>query len=121
MVFENIAHHFGERWATFFFIIGYCVLLGSQRSCRYWNMMNNDGTTKSKPAVPNSIPPTVPTPTEILPFAPTPCANIKGSIPNTIVMEVIKIGRSLAIHHLIYKGLVLQLVSGALRDDDSLR
>ncbi|MCF2602126.1 hypothetical protein JQM84_00155 [Parabacteroides distasonis] len=29
MVFENIAHHFGERWATFFFTIGnktgYCV------------------------------------------------------------------------------------------------
>ena len=39
------------------------------------------------------MPPTVPTPTEMLPLAPTPCANISGNMPKIIVSEVIKIGR----------------------------
>lgn len=58
--------------------------------------MNNDGTTKSNPIVPNNMPPTVLTPTEILPLAPTPCANISGNMPKIIVMEVIRIGRKRA-------------------------
>lgn len=48
---------------------------------------------KSKAIVPMSIPPTVPTPIEMFPLAPTPVENIKGSIPNIMVSEVIKIGR----------------------------
>ena len=43
--------------------------------------------------VPINIPPTVPTPIEMLPLAPTPLANISGSIPNIIVSEVMRIGR----------------------------
>ena len=59
--------------------------------------MNNDGTTKSNPIVPNNMPPTVLTPTEIFPLAPTPCANISGNMPKIIVMEVIRIGRKRAL------------------------
>ena len=43
-----------------------------------------------------SIPPTVPTPMEILPLAPTPVANIIGNIPKIIVNDVIKIALNLA-------------------------
>ena len=59
-------------------------------------MMNNTGTTNSNAIVPMSIPPTVPTPMEMLPFAPTPVANIKGNIPNIIVSDVIKMALNLA-------------------------
>ena len=58
--------------------------------------MNNTGTTNSNAIVPMSIPPTVPTPMEMLPFAPTPVANINGNIPNIIVSDVIKIALNLA-------------------------
>ncbi len=47
----------------------------------------------SKPRVPNSIPPTTQTPIVRLPLVPTPEANIRGSIPIIIVIEVIRIGR----------------------------
>ena len=43
-----------------------------------------------------SIPPTVPTPMEILPLAPTPVANIIGNIPKIIVNDVIKMALNLA-------------------------
>ena len=43
-----------------------------------------------------SIPPTVPTPMEMLPLAPTPVANIIGNIPKIIVNDVIKIALNLA-------------------------
>ena len=43
--------------------------------------------------VPMNIPPTVPTPREMLPLAPAPLANIMGSRPKIIVNEVIRIGR----------------------------
>ena len=43
-----------------------------------------------------SIPPTVPTPMEMLPLAPTPVANIIGNIPKIIVKDVIKMALSLA-------------------------
>ena len=46
--------------------------------------------------VPMSIPPTVPTPMEMLPLAPTPVANIIGNIPKIIVKDVIKIALNLA-------------------------
>ena len=46
--------------------------------------------------VPMSIPPTVPTPMEMLPLAPTPVANIIGNIPKIIVNDVIKIALNLA-------------------------
>ena len=46
--------------------------------------------------VPMSIPPTVPTPMEMLPLAPTPVANIIGNIPKIIVKDVIKMALSLA-------------------------
>ena len=59
--------------------------------------MKRAGTTYSKATVPNSIPPTVHTPTEILPLAPTPWANIRGNMPKTIVNEVIRIGRTRAL------------------------
>ena len=52
--------------------------------------MNNNAS------VPNKSPPTVPTPTDMLPLAPTPVANIKGNIPNTIVADVIMMGRNRA-------------------------
>ncbi len=68
------------------------LLLGIMRSWMYWNITKKIGTIKSKASVPNNRPPTVPTPTEILPLAPTPDANISGNIPNTIVAEVIIIG-----------------------------
>ena len=55
--------------------------------------MNSGGTINNNAIVPISIPPTVPTPMEIFPFAPTPVANISGSIPNIIVSDVINIGR----------------------------
>ena len=58
----------------------------------YWNITKKTGTIKSNASVPNNNPPTVPTPTEILPLAPTPDANINGNIPNTIVAEVMMIG-----------------------------
>ena len=40
--------------------------------------------------------PTVPTPMEMFPLAPTPLANINGSIPNIIVRDVMRIGLSRA-------------------------
>lgn len=43
-----------------------------------------------------SIPPTVPTPMEMLPLAPTPVANIIGNMPKIIVNDVIRIGLNLA-------------------------
>ena len=43
-----------------------------------------------------SIPPTVPTPMEMLPLAPTPVANIIGNIPKIIVNDVIKMALNLA-------------------------
>ena len=43
-----------------------------------------------------SIPPTVPTPMEILPLAPTPVANIIGNIPKIIVNDVIKMALNLS-------------------------
>ena len=46
--------------------------------------------------VPMSIPPTVPTPMEMLPLAPTPVANIIGNIPKIIVNDVIKMALNLA-------------------------
>lgn len=59
--------------------------------------MNSGGTTKSRVTVPSSIPPTVPTPTDMFPLAPTPLANISGSIPNTMVSEVMSMGRRRAL------------------------
>ena len=47
---------------------------------------------KKQGTVPTSIPPTVPTPMDILPLAPTPVANIMGNIPKIIVSDVISIG-----------------------------
>ena len=55
--------------------------------------MNNAGTITSRARVPISIPPTVPTPIEMLPFAPTPLANMSGIIPKIIVSDVMRIGR----------------------------
>ena len=46
--------------------------------------------------VPMSIPPTVPTPMEMLPLAPTPVANIIGNIPKIIVKDVIKMALNLS-------------------------
>ncbi len=69
------------------------VLLGMTFSSIHWKTINKAGTMKSSATVPINIPPTVPTPTEILPLAPTPVANIMGSIPNIMVSEVIRIGR----------------------------
>ena len=43
-----------------------------------------------------SIPPTVPTPMEMLPLAPTPVANIIGNIPKIIVNDVIKMALNLS-------------------------
>lgn len=43
-----------------------------------------------------SIPPTVPTPMEMLPLAPTPVANIIGNIPKIIVKDVIKMALNLS-------------------------
>ena len=59
--------------------------------------MNSGGTTKSRVTVPSSIPPIVPTPTDMFPLAPTPLANISGSIPNTMVSEVMSMGRRRAL------------------------
>ena len=58
--------------------------------------MKSAGTTMIRARVPISIPPTVPTPIEMFPFAPTPLANIRGSIPKIIVSDVMRIGRSRA-------------------------
>ena len=44
-----------------------------------------------------NIPPTVPTPMEMFPLAPTPLANMSGSIPKIIVRDVIRIGLSRAL------------------------
>ena len=63
----------------------------------FLNMTNKTGTTKRSAIVPMSIPPTVPTPIEMLPFAPTPVENISGNIPNIIVNDVIKIALNLAL------------------------
>jgi hypothetical protein len=56
-------------------------------------MIYNTGTIKIRANVPMSIPPTVPTPIDMLPFAPTPVANIRGNIPNIMVNEVMRMGR----------------------------
>ena len=71
-------------------------LLGITFSSMFLKMINSTGTTKRSAIVPMSIPPTVPTPMEMLPFAPTPVANINGSIPKIIVSDVIKIALNLA-------------------------
>ena len=60
-------------------------------------MINKTGTTNKSAIVPMSIPPTVPTPIEMLPLAPTPVENIRGNIPNIIVNDVIKIALNLAL------------------------
>lgn len=70
---------------------------GITLSSMLWKTMNSDGTTKSNPAVPRSIPPTVPTPTDTFPLAPTPYENIRGNMPKIIVMEVIRMGRRRAL------------------------
>ena len=54
--------------------------------------MKRAGTTTISAMVPMSIPPTVPTPIEMFPFAPTPLANMRGSIPKIIVSDVMRIG-----------------------------
>ena len=54
--------------------------------------MKRAGTIIRRAIVPMSIPPTVPTPMDMFPFAPTPLANIRGSIPKIIVSEVMRIG-----------------------------
>ena len=59
--------------------------------------MNKAGTTNSNATVPSNMPPTVPTPTERLPLAPTPVANINGNMPNTMVSDVISMGRNRAL------------------------
>ena len=48
---------------------------------------------KRRAMVPTSIPPAQPTPNEILPLAPTPCAKTRGNMPNIMVSEVIRMGR----------------------------
>lgn len=55
--------------------------------------MKRTGTNSSSANVPINIPPTTPEARERQPFAPTPCAIIRGSNPNIIAMTVIKIGR----------------------------
>ena len=59
-------------------------------------MTKSTGTINNSARVPNKRPPTVPVPTEILPFAPTPEANISGSMPKAIVAEVMIMGRKRA-------------------------
>ena len=56
--------------------------------------MNKTGTINKRAIVPINIPPTVATPIEIFPLAPTPVANIIGNIPKIIVSDVINIGRN---------------------------
>ena len=58
-----------------------------------WKTMNSTGTAKSKAIVPTSMPPTVPTPSEISPFAPAPVATTRGNRPIIIVRAVIRMGR----------------------------
>ena len=55
------------------------------------------GVRNRSASVPKSSPPTVPTPTDMLPLAPTPVANIRGSIPNIIVADVMMMGRNRAL------------------------
>lgn len=88
----NVSHPDGHNNQYHYFCIAFTLLLGIMRSWRYWNMTKKTGTIKSNASVPKSKPPTVPTPTEILPLAPTPDANISGNMPNTIVAEVMMIG-----------------------------
>ena len=59
--------------------------------------MKKTGTTKTNANVPTSSPPTTPVPKALLPLAPAPDAKTSGSIPITIVITVISIGRNLAI------------------------
>lgn len=54
--------------------------------------MKKAGVTNNSATVPISMPPTAPTPSEVLPLAPTPEANISGSRPNIMVSAVIRIG-----------------------------
>ena len=58
--------------------------------------MKNKGTTKTNADVPTSSPPTTPVPKARLPLAPAPEAKTSGSIPITIVIPVINIGRNRA-------------------------
>lgn len=70
--------------------------------------MNNDGTTKSNPIVPNSMPPTVLTPTEIFPLAPTPVCKHQWQHAKIIVIEVIRIGRKRALAaHMAAAGILI--------------
>jgi hypothetical protein len=90
----DIAYTFTKgNWAvklSFFFF-------GITLSSMVWKTIKSVGTTNKSARVPISIPPTVPTPIEMLPFAPTPVANIMGNIPKTIVSEVIRIALNLAL------------------------
>ena len=92
LLMANVSHTDGNNNQYNYFCIAFTLLLGIMRSWMYWNITKKTGTIKSKANVPNIKPPTVPTPTEILPLAPTPDANISGNIPNTIVAEVMMIG-----------------------------
>ena len=58
--------------------------------------MKRTGTINNSATVPIIMPPTVPTPIDILPFAPTPVENANGIIPKIIDKEVISIGRKRA-------------------------
>ena len=64
------------------------------RSSMVWKMTKRAGTMKRRETVPMSMPPTVPTPSERLPLAPTPVASARGRSPKTIVSDVIRMGRS---------------------------
>ncbi len=74
----------------------FCPRLDSRDCIEYCSGTNSTGTTNNNAIVPNRRPPTVSTPTDIFPLAPTPEANIRGSIPNTIVAEIMIIGRKRA-------------------------
>lgn len=65
--FDDLTRRPGQQYHSFSF-----GRSGRSRSCKYWKMMNSTGTVKSSASVPASMPPTVPTPTEMLPLAPTP-------------------------------------------------
>ena len=58
-----------------------------------WKMTNRAGTTNIWHIIPINIPPMAVAPSERLPLAPTPRANIIGSRPIIMASEVIRIGR----------------------------
>ncbi len=47
------------------FCIAFTLLWGIMRSWMYWNITKKTGTIESNASVPNTKPPTVPTPTEM--------------------------------------------------------